>query len=114
MRAAEPLVIVGCVQGVLIIQDRRDLAEDHILVETASERAGRRLHLSGNSRIIGEEISRKADQSRGVVNGDRLVTDLAFIIREVKNPVVVDGTSDGGAELLPAISRLGNSFSVID
>src|ERR1700693_3911080 len=114
MGTTEPLVVVGSVQCICTVQRGADLAEGCVLVEATRERAGRCLDLRGDTWIARDKIRGKADESGSVIDGEGFVADLAFVVREVKNPVAADRSADRSSELLTAVRRLRNSPLLID
>src|SRR5216684_3214007 len=114
MRAAEVLVIVGDTEGVLVVNEAIDLSKANVLVKTARERTSCHLNLSGQAGIVGKEIRRETIYGGAVIDGQWLVTDLAFIISEIEQTIVDERSTNGTAKLLPPIVRFGNPLLLVD
>src|SRR5437868_13815464 len=92
VRAAEALVVISHTEGVLIVDDAVDFPERCVLVEASGKRAGCGLHLACETGIVGGESGIKTIHGGAVVHGQRLVSDLGFVI-----PVIKQTVMDGGS-----------------
>ena len=86
----------------------------YVLVETARERTSRCLNLSGQTGVVGKEIWRQTIHCGAVIDGQRLVAYLTFIIADIEKTIVDERSADRAPKLLPAIVRLGNPLLLVD
>src|ERR1700676_2020266 len=114
VRAAEPLVVVRNVKGVLGVQYSSDFSESRILVKASRKRARSRLNLRCQGRVRCQETGGQIIHCRSIVYCQRLVSHLAFIISQIKEAVVDDWSSHSSSKLLSPVVRFRDTVAFVD
>ena len=114
MWTAEVLIVVRNAESVFVVEGAVQFAECCVLVEASSKRAGGCLHLGCERRIIGEETRIQTVNRRAIVDGQRLVADLALKISQIEEAIVHERSPDRASDLLPAVMRRFNSLLFIN
>src|SRR5258708_9144606 len=119
MRAAKLLVVVRRGESVLGRELPAEFYEGRILIEAAWKRAGVIREDFRDRRIRSQKGTlcgcvAQSLQRRTIVDGDRLIPQLPFVVRQVKELVLFQRPTHGSAELLPPIRGFRDAQLIVD
>ncbi len=113
---AKTLIVIGDVEGILVIHHAIDFAEGRILIEAAGMRPGGGRNERGNIGVIGKIICGQSvvGEELTVIHRKRFVPHLAFIVCSPKESVSNDGTAYRSSKLLATVVRFSDAFLFVN